>query len=92
MRYTTGTEIISGNFSFSSIAIIKKYILIQNFYEELGHFITTSVSTFYFLCFLLQVFAYFFFFSNEKTFLFATRRLLSRMLMGFQLLRCNDIP
>lgn len=47
IRYTTGTEIISNNFSFSWIAVIKIGLHFdQNFYEELGHFITTSVSTF----------------------------------------------
>lgn len=55
------------------------------FYYNICFYILISLLPFIGICIL-------FFFSNEKTFLFATRRLLSRMLMGFQLLRCNDIP
>ena len=54
------------------------------FYYNICFYILISLLPFIDICIL--------FFSNEKTFLFATRRLLSRMLMGFQLLRCNDIP
>ena len=54
------------------------------FYYKICFYILISLLPFIDICIL--------FFSNEKTFLFATRRLLSRMLMGFQLLRCNDIP
>lgn len=65
--------------------------MILNFYEELGNLLQHLFLHLISLLPFIDIYMLFFS-SNEKTFLFATRKLLSRMLMGFQLLRCNDIP